>query len=239
MATTDIRLLIFDLGGVLIHLEFDRLLTRWGIPHEHRAEFNKNFMNWHVHHDFEKGLISEAEFFTALEKYLQNAVTNAVNPAIPSMITKHNINGVQTKASTNSTHEKKLEQDLIDSWNSLLGAPVTGASELIQQVLPSTQVHLLSNTNQTHIQYCKDHNYPFLQDLHHCWFSYDLGARKPNLDIYELVTKKTQIPESQILFIDDNLDNVTTAKKHGWHSEQGAPSVVRLEEILKKYHLVD
>lgn len=212
MATTEMRLLIFDLGGVLIHLEFDRLLTRWGIPHEHRAEFNKNFMNWHVHHDFEKGLISEAEFFTALKNYLQNSINSPLN-----MLPK---------------------QDLIDSWNSLLGAPVTGASELIQQVLPSTQVHLLSNTNQTHIQYCKDHNYPFLQDLHHCWFSYDLGARKPNLDIYELVTKKTQIPESQILFIDDNLDNVTTAKKHGWHSEQGSPSVVRLEEILKKYHLV-
>jgi HAD superfamily hydrolase (TIGR01509 family) len=212
MATTDIRLLIFDLGGVLIHLEFDRLLTRWGIPHELRAEFNKNFMNWHVHHDFEKGLISEAEFFTALKKYLRNSI--------------------------NSSLEIQLEQELIDSWNSLLGAPVTGASELIQQVLPSTQVHLLSNTNQTHIQYCKDHNYPFLQDLHHCWFSYDLGARKPNLDIYELVTKKTKVPESQILFIDDNLENVDTAKKHGWHSEQGSPSVVRLEEILKKYHLV-
>lgn len=49
------------------------------------------------------------------------------------------------------------------------------------------------------------------------WLSFELECRKPNAKIYELVEKDCNIKPENILFIDDTLGNLLTAKERGWN----------------------
>lgn len=75
---------------------------------------------------------------------------------------------------------------------------------------------LLSNTNLWHISWVKD-NFSILNLFDTLVFSYEVGCRKPNLDIFQhaLRVSGEESDPSQAVFIDDIEDYVIAAKRLG------------------------
>lgn len=50
------------------------------------------------------------------------------------------------------------------------------------------------------------------------YLSFEIGVSKPDRRIYEYVLNDLKIPAENILFIDDDINNIITAKKCGWNT---------------------
>jgi len=56
-----------------------------------------------------------------------------------------------------------------------------------------------------------------LSKFDYVWLSYKLKVRKPKELIYEIVESECNIKPSNILFIDDAIENIEVAKNRGWN----------------------
>jgi putative hydrolase of the HAD superfamily len=74
---------------------------------------------------------------------------------------------------------------------------------------------LLSNTDPIHKKYGWEH-YDFLEHFGEIILSYDVGAVKPEEEIYRAVEKASGVPSEEHIFIDDIEKYVDEAKNLGW-----------------------
>jgi putative hydrolase of the HAD superfamily len=69
--------------------------------------------------------------------------------------------------------------------------------------------------------------------------SSDLGFRKPDPEFYKSLQNKIRLSASEILFWDDSLENVNSAREAGWNSEVFSLSrfgyLRAFNQIMKKY----
>ena len=63
--------------------------------------------------------------------------------------------------------------------------------------------------------------------------SADIGIIKPNLGFYKYILKKHKIKPEELLFLDDNKDNVESASKLGINTIKVDREMDLLEEITK------
>ncbi len=52
------------------------------------------------------------------------------------------------------------------------------------------------------------------------YLSFEIGMAKPSADAYEYVTKDLQTVPENILFIDDDSNNIQMARRYGWNTCQ-------------------
>lgn len=78
---------------------------------------------------------------------------------------------------------------------------------------------LLSNTNQIHRDYGWGDSY-FLKHFEKLFLSHEIGAAKPEPEIYKAVEDYTGEPPEKHIFIDDIEEYVEGAKKQGWDGIQ-------------------
>jgi putative hydrolase of the HAD superfamily len=98
------------------------------------------------------------------------------------------------------------------------------------------RLFLLSNTDSIHIERFQHRaGISFYRDFYQCfekvYFSYELGMRKPDADIFEFVIKEHNLLLKNTLFVDDNLQNIESAEKLGlqvWHLQKGEEDVIDL-----------
>ena len=152
--------------------------------------------------DFEKGKISEMEFIMGLQNYIPNA----------------------------SIHQIR------EAWNAILLDFPLYRLEFLQMLSQKYRLFLLSNTDSIHIErfqhragisFYRD----FYQSFEKVYFSYELGMRKPDADIFEFVIKEHNLLLKNTLFVDDNLQNIESAEKLGlqvWHLQKGEEDVIDL-----------
>lgn len=57
-----------------------------------------------------------------------------------------------------------------------------------------------------------------LKNFNYLFLSCDLGLEKPDLEVYKYVEKVSGFKSNEILFIDDNKNNIEAAKKMGWET---------------------
>lgn len=57
-----------------------------------------------------------------------------------------------------------------------------------------------------------------LKQFDYVWLSFELDARKPKEKIYKIVENDCKIESKNILFIDDNKENIETAQNRGWNT---------------------
>jgi len=74
---------------------------------------------------------------------------------------------------------------------------------------------LLSNTNDIHRRYSWQQN-KFIENFDKLILSYEVGAIKPEKEIYKAVEAFTGKPASEHIFIDDVLEYANGAKAVGW-----------------------
>jgi putative hydrolase of the HAD superfamily len=85
------------------------------------------------------------------------------------------------------------------------------------------KLYLLSNTNAIHWkcydQYFQDHyDYPSLSTFFtKAWYSYLMGVRKPDPEIFKMVLAEGQLDPLETAFIDDVKENTVAAATVGIH----------------------
>ena len=154
--------------------------------------------------NFEKGLITRTDFLLGLNKLVPNAT----------------------------------QEEVLEAWNGVLLDFPKYRLEFLEKLSKKYQLFLLSNTDSIHINHFKEKNGDeFYNRFYNCfekvYFSYDLGMRKPDEEIYNFVIKENNLNPKSTLFVDDNFDNIEGAKKTGlqvWHLLKGKEDVIELFE---------
>ena len=96
------------------------------------------------------------------------------------------------------------------------------------------QIGILSNLNV--LDYHKLVKDLDLTKFDHVFLSFEMEARKPEDDIYELVMQKLKINPQNILFFDDKVENIQTAKKYGWQAYQiTGLELAKMQLIAEKF----
>jgi len=91
---------------------------------------------------------------------------------------------------------------------------ISGVRNLIYDLKKSYRLGLLSNHAREWIEYCEDKfKYSNLFDA--ILYSYEVGLRKPQPKIFDMMLKKMNTKPNRCLFIDDNKENVDSANKLG------------------------
>lgn len=112
---------------------------------------------------------------------------------------------------------KNLTHKEIDvAWNSILvGFPAENV-KFLEQLKKHYRLYLLSNTNTIHYEiYIKEFRdkfgYDFNELFEKTFWSFKIGMRKPNEDIYKWVKSEIDLKHSTPLFIDDTKINIDAA----------------------------
>lgn len=133
--------------------------------------------------------------------------------------------------------ENKISEDEFwHGWRLLLGeeTSIVGLMESLCQTIP---VWLLSNTNPWHIRFLQSNSqYRLHRFVTGAVYSFDTGYRKPDQEIYELTLNKVKSSGGEVLFIDDNEENVEGAKTSGMNAVR-YEGLERLIEALEDFEI--
>lgn len=201
--------IIFDLGGVLLDLDFTKPPAAFkdlGFPH-----FELMYSQFKVDQVFEKlekGIIDENEFYTIMLKVGKDGTTlEQVKTAWNSMLL-----GFRKES---LAYLKKLNQNfnlfLLSNTNSI-------HFKAVNNILKEQ-----TGLNSLDSFFTKS------------YYSHLIRLRKPNDDVYDFVAKDAGINISETLFIDDTEDNIVAAKKMGFKTHHLLPGQ-KIEELnFSKY----
>ncbi len=98
-------------------------------------------------------------------------------------------------------------------WNDIFD-PMEGMAELVEQLAARYPLYLVSNTNALHFAYIRE-RYPLLEAFRDFILSFEVGSRKPEPAIYQALIRRTGLPPSQCLFVDDKPPFVAAAREQG------------------------
>jgi HAD superfamily hydrolase (TIGR01509 family) len=101
------------------------------------------------------------------------------------------------RALRRSAFEDELEARWIDGYRL-----DEGTRDLIQEVSQRYDVYYLSDNVAERVE-AVERRYRFLRLFKGGVFSHDVGVRKPNRRIYELLLERMQVEARQVLFVDD------------------------------------
>ena len=107
------------------------------------------------------------------------------------------------------------DTELLTGWNSIFKDEVPGMRETLRELARGFPIYLLSNTNRAHYEYWSTRYASLLSPISNFFCSHELGARKPELDVYHLLIDEISINAEHILFFDDVPENVVAARKAG------------------------
>ena len=128
--------------------------------------------------------------------------------------------------------------DIEKAWNSILLDFPLYRLEFLQLLSQKYRLFLLSNTDKIHIAEFESKNgISFYRDFYQCfekvYFSFEMGMRKPELEIYQAVINNHELVPKHTLFVDDKKENTDTAKTLGlqvWNLQVGKDDVIQLFE---------
>ena len=110
-------------------------------------------------------------------------------------------------------------------------APYPGAIDLLRELSPRITVASMSNTNELHWERIRDEME--LAGLFHFNFpSHLTGYLKPDREAFEHVVRALGSPPGEILFIDDNILNVESARAVGIDAHHAA-GIDAVREVVK------
>jgi len=185
----DYKNIIFDLGGVLLNIDYNLTV--------------KAFKNLGIN-NFDE-LFSQASQFKLFDKYDKGLISSS-----------------EFRNEINKLCDKNLSNEQIDNaWNAILLDFPKERLELLNKVKQNHKTFLLSNTTEIHITAFKKYMKTdfgindFFSLFHKSYLSYEIGMRKPDAEIFELVLQENNLISSETLYIDDSIQHVEAALKLG------------------------
>ena len=127
-------------------------------------------------------------------------------------------------------------KEILAAWNAtLLDFPLYRL-EFLQMLSQKYRMFLLSNTDAIHIEtFEQASGVSFYRDFYQCfekvYFSFELGLRKPNPEIFNHLISNHELAPKRTLFIDDKKENTDAAFALGfevWNLEVGKEDVIHL-----------
>jgi putative hydrolase of the HAD superfamily len=151
---------------------------------------------------FEKGQISRDDFLLGIQKQIPNATID----------------------------------EILMAWNAVLLDFPLYRLEFLQLLSKKFRLFLLSNTDAIHIDHFEQREgASFYGDFYQCfekvYFSYEMGMRKPDAEIYTTLINRHELSPKRTLFVDDKKDNTDAAKALGlqvWNLQVGKEDVIEL-----------
>jgi len=151
---------------------------------------------------FEKGQISRDDFLLGIQKQIPNATID----------------------------------EILMAWNAVLLDFPLYRLEFLQLLSKKFRLFLLSNTDAIHIDHFEQREgASFYGDFYQCfekvYFSYEMGMRKPDAEIYTTLINRHELSPKRTLFVDDKKDNTDAAKAlglHVWNLQVGKEDVIEL-----------
>lgn len=123
------------------------------------------------------------------------------------------------------------------AWCSVATDLIIGMDTLIQEMSNKYPLYLLSNTNELHFEYILK-IFPQLKIFNKYFLSYNVGAMKPDVEIYKYMLENMPFKASEILFVDDKEINTATATLLGidavrFSSSHELINILKMKNILE------
>jgi putative hydrolase of the HAD superfamily len=200
-----IRNIIFDLGGVLINIDYQRTAKAFRkLGLNNFEEIYSQAKQEKLFDMLETGHLHEDHFREELMRNLPSGINHS---------------------------------DVDNAWNAMLLDFPLSRLEFIYKLRNNYRIFLLSNTNIIHVnaflmladeQVGKTR---FENAFEKIYYSCDIGLRKPDPSIFELVLQENNLRASETLFVDDSPQHIDGAKLSGIQAELLLPG----ESIELKY----
>ena len=200
-----IRNIIFDLGGVLLNLDFEKTFQAFeqlGV-----RDFKQYFQQSHsnpLFADLETGKIGPLSFYKAFRQST----------------------GLKIEDEEIASAWNAMLLDFRDESMSYLDH--LKGSYRIFLLSNTNQIHLDAFRDIHFRQYG---NHGFDDHFEKAWYSHELGLRKPHTECYLSVLDRHQLNRNETLFVDDTLINIEGAQKAGIQTLH-LPKGQTIEEVM-------
>lgn len=128
------------------------------------------------------------------------------------------------------------DAQFLDGWNATFGGPIAGVEEWIGPACAALPSYVFSNTNPAHEKCFRAHYGDLLKPFRTVFTSPGIGARKPDREAFERVSRAMGVAPGRILFFDDALPNVEGARAAGLqavHVRSNQDTLDALRPIIK------
>src|SRR5262249_32182383 len=113
------------------------------------------------------------------------------------------------------THEQ-----LKDGWNKIFVGEMPGIRRVLSCAQRDLPLYAFSNTNSAHQAYWSTRFADLLAPFRKIYVSNEIGARKPQVDAFQIVVTDMGIAPERILFFDDMSANIAGARASGLQAVQ-------------------
>ncbi len=214
-----IKAIIFDLGGVIINLDYTKTIAAFRKLGARNIESIYNPLEGHqsiLFNKFEAGDLTPAEFRSEIKTALDFSAT---------------------------------DEEFDQAWNAmLLDVPQDRLNIIADLKFQKYEVFLYSNTNKIHFdaiaRILNQSGYNgrlFPSYFNNEYYSFTLKMRKPDPYAFRTIIKQEKLEPRETLFIDDSLKNIQGAQSAGLYTfyltkdRQFSDIPVRLQELKRAY----
>ena len=120
-------------------------------------------------------------------------------------------------------------------WNDLFEGPFAEVVALLPEIAARYPLYAFTNTNATHTTHWQALYPESFNDFRHVFISNEIGMRKPEVEAYRYVCKEMDSSPGDVIFLDDNHDNIAGALATGLDArlvESEAAVVTNLKSLL-------
>jgi FMN phosphatase YigB (HAD superfamily) len=203
--------LIFDLGEVIIDIDYRQTIAAFQkLAVVDFSEVVSYAAQSHIFDLYEKGKVSTADFRNELRKFLKPGTT-----------------------------DKEIE----DAWNAIFFDFPQHKIDMLKQLKSRYKTFALSNINEIHVttinEVAKEKfgEADFGSFFNGAYYSNEVGYRKPEKEIYELILNKENLVADETFFVDDKHENVEAARAFGIHAYQ-LKDRNKLNELLAELKII-
>ena len=199
-----VKAIVFDLGGVLIDLDFSNFYNQIIIQSPLNKPQTPIMLEFFRQSDmYHQGNMTDDEFYQLACDLLQVCMLD--------------------------------QSDFFNAFNSIISGYNAKVVEIIKEIREVNQYKLiaLSNVNSSHWDYILRKNWSFIGWFDELILSHETHLIKPNPKVFEYAIKKAGCKPKQILYIDDGLNNIRSAKELGINCIKFTNSEELLEELKK------
>jgi len=190
MINPNVKAILFDLGGVLINLNYQKTVQAFrDLGIENFEELYSQAQQNNLFDDFETGKISSFHFINRLLDLLPAGC----NP-----------------------------NQVVSAWNAMILDFPLNRLDLLEKLGNDYKLFLLSNTNDLHLEKVRRELKKTTEKTLESFFektflSQEIKLRKPEPEVFLEVAKQIQLNPNEILFIDDSIQHINSAKNLGFH----------------------
>jgi putative hydrolase of the HAD superfamily len=207
--------LVFDLGNVIIDIDYQLPIAEFQklVPADSGLNFSSivSYSTQHKIFDlFEKGQISVPQFRTELRQFLKQDV---------------------------------LDSDIDLAWNSILLTYPKEKFDMLLELKKRYRTFALSNINELHVDAIdvaareKFGLSKFADFFNAAYYSNEVGYRKPEPQIYEILLRAENLKPEETFFVDDKQENIEAARALGIQAYHLAKRD-KLQALLTELHIL-